>query len=157
MLMSLPFKCFLTPDCYTTRTQAFLVKATLHLSHAAHRTSDHWRVWRRPRNEPLVEVDRAVLVAVHRQAAVLIFATIRSLPQWHVLLMLAGMTHPGRIALVYYRECFPKAQTLVFEYLHKAVEPPIIIRHAIAYLALAPFFGGLNVVYFVGGPKRPSW
>src|SRR5260221_11013089 len=84
-------------------------------------------VWRGPRNEPLVEVDRAVLVTVHHQATVLMLATIRPLPQWHVLLVLAGMAHLGRIALVYYRKCFPKAQTLVFEHLHKAVESPVII------------------------------
>src|SRR5215472_15360887 len=33
------------------------------------------------RNEPLVEVDRAVLVTVHHQAAVLIFTAIRPFPQ----------------------------------------------------------------------------
>src|SRR5260221_11854157 len=74
----------------------------------------HLPVWRRPRNEPLVDVDRAILVAIHHQAAVLILTAIRPLPQWHVLLVLTGMAHPGCIAFTDYRECFPKAQTLVF-------------------------------------------
>jgi hypothetical protein len=105
-------------------------------------------VWRKPRNEPLVEVDRAVLVAVHHQTTVLMLAAIRSFPQWHILLMLAGMTHPGCIALIYDIQCFPKAQTLVREHLHKAVESPIIIHQAVAYLSLAPFFGGLLFFLF---------
>src|SRR6266446_10437669 len=46
-------------------------------------------VWRRPRNEPLVDVNRAVLIAVHHQTTVLMLAAIRALPQWHILLMLA--------------------------------------------------------------------
>src|SRR5260370_32245378 len=90
-------------------------------------------VWPRPGKEPLVDGDRAVLVAVHHQTTVLILAAIRALPQWHILLMLALVAHLGRIALIYYRECFPKTQTLVRKHLRKAVEPPIIIYHAIAY------------------------
>src|SRR5260221_10213164 len=81
----------------------------------------HLPVGRRPRKEPLVDVDRAVLVAIHHHAAVLMLTAIRPLPQWHVLLVLAGMAHPGCIAFVYDIQCFPKAQTLVFEHLHKAV------------------------------------
>jgi hypothetical protein len=105
-------------------------------------------VWRKPRNEPLVHVDRAVLVTVHHQAAVLVLAAIRPLPQRHVLLMLAGMTYFRCIAFAYDREFFPKAQTLVSKHLHKAVESPIIIYYAVAYLALAPFFRGL-VFFFL--------
>jgi hypothetical protein len=100
-------------------------------------------VWPKPGKEPLVDVDRAVLVAVHHQAAVLILAAIHPFPQGHVLLALADVTCLRRIVLIYYREFFPKAQTLVGQHLHKAIEPPIIICHAVAYLPLAPFFGGL--------------
>jgi len=53
------------------------------------------------------------------------------------------MAHPGRIALINYRECFPKAQTLVFEHLHKAIQPPIIIHRPIANASLLPLLGGL--------------
>ncbi len=113
------------------------------LAHTKYTAGSRLPVWRRPRNEPLVDVDRAVLVAIHHQAAVLILTAIRPLPQWHVLLVLTGMAHPGCIAFAYYIEFFPVMQTLVFEHLHKAVEPPIIIHQAVAYLSLAPFFGGL--------------
>src|SRR5438874_10664 len=111
--------------------------------HAAQRTQVSSRVWRKPRNEPLVDVERAVLVAIHHQATVLILAAIRSFPQRHVLLLFAGVTRPGGIALINYREFFPKTQTLVFEHLHKAVESPVIIDHAVADLPLALLFGGL--------------
>ena len=71
-------------------------------------------MWRGPRNEPLEDVDRAVLVAVHHQTTVLMLAAIRPLPERHVLLVLADMTHLGRITLINYRGVFPKTQTLVF-------------------------------------------
>ncbi len=109
---------------------------------AAHRTQVASRVWRKPRNEPLVDVERAVLVAIHHQAAVPVLAAIRPLPQWHVLLVFAGMTHPGGIALINYREFFPKTQTLVFEHLHKAVETPVIIDHAVPDAPLVPLLAG---------------
>jgi hypothetical protein len=104
-------------------------------------------VWPRPGKEPLVDVDRAVFVAIHHQAAVLILTAIGSLPQWHHLLVFAQMTHPGRIAFVYYIEFFPKAQTLVLEHLHKAVETPIIIYHAVSSLPLALFLVGLMFLF----------
>src|SRR5436190_1041041 len=66
----------------------------------------HLPVWPKPGNEPLEDVDRAVLVAVHHQAAVLVLAAIRPFPQRHVLLVFARMTHPGGIALINYREFF---------------------------------------------------
>src|SRR5439155_4297291 len=80
-------------------------------------------VWPRPGKEPLVDVDRAVLIAIHHQAAVL--TAIRPLPQRHVPLALAHMAHPGRIAFVSDMQFFPKAQTLVLKHLHKAIETPI--------------------------------
>jgi hypothetical protein len=49
----------------------------------------------------------------------------------------------GRIVFVSDREFFPKAQTLVGKHLHKAIETPIIIHHAVADLPLAPFLGSL--------------
>ncbi len=76
-------------------------------------------VWRKPRNEPLVDVDRAVLVTVHHQAAVR--TAIRSHPERHVLLVFADMAHPGRIAFVYNVQFFPKTQTLVGKHLYKAI------------------------------------
>jgi len=57
------------------------------------------------------------------------------------------MTHLGRIAFVYYMQFFPKAQTLVLKHLHKAVETPIIIYQAVAYLPLALLFGGLVLLF----------
>jgi hypothetical protein len=120
-----------------------LLTPTTHHLRAAHRTQVASRVWPKPGNEPLVDVDRTVLVTVHHHAAVLVLTAIRPFPQRHVLHVLAGMTHPGGIALINYREFFPKTQTLVFEHLHKAVEPPIIIDHAVAYAPLVPLFAGL--------------
>jgi hypothetical protein len=116
---------------------------TMHHLRAAHRTQVASRVWRKPRNEPLVDVERAVLVAIHHQAAVLVLAAIRPLPQRHVLLVFAGMTHPGSIALINYREFFPKTQTLVCKHLHKAVETPVIVDHAVPYAPLVSLFAGL--------------
>jgi hypothetical protein len=56
------------------------------------------------------------------------------------------MTRLGRTTFAYYLEFFPKAQTLVFQHLHKAVETPIIIHHPIADVPLAPFFAGLTLL-----------
>src|SRR6266568_292718 len=53
------------------------------------------------------------------------------------------MAHPGRIAFIDTMQFFPKAQTLVGQHLHKAIETPIIIYHAIADLPLPPFLGDL--------------
>src|SRR5437773_12477294 len=103
----------------------------------------HLPVWPKPGNEPLVDVERAVLVAVHHQAAVLILAAICPFPQRHVLLVFARMTRPGGIVLINYREFFPKAQTLVGEHLHKAVEPPAIVDHAVTDAPPVPFFAVL--------------
>jgi len=68
-------------------------------------------VWRRPRHEPLVDVDRAVLVTVHQQAAVLVLAAIRPFLQRHVLLALALVAYLDRIVLIDTTQSFPKAQT----------------------------------------------
>src|SRR5712692_9578139 len=38
---------------------------------------------------------------------------------------------------------FPKAHTLVLKHLHKAVETPIIVHHAITHAPLVALFGGL--------------
>ncbi len=100
-------------------------------------------MWRGPRKEPLVDVDRAVLVAIHHQAAVLILAAIRPFPERHVLHVFARAAHPGGIALAYYIQFFPKAQTLVGQHLHKAIETPIIIDHAVAHTPLVPLLAGL--------------
>ena len=98
-------------------------------------------VWPKPGNEPLVYVDRAILVTIHHQTTVLIFTAIRSLPQWHILLMFTCTTHSGRIAFAYYIQFFPKAQTLILKHPRKAIESPIIIHHAITYPPLVPLLG----------------
>src|SRR6266851_3378167 len=97
-------------------------------------------VWPRPGKEPLVDVDRAVLITVHHQAAVL--TAIRSLPQRHVLLVLTDMARLGRIALINDREFFPVMQTLVGKHLHKAIQTPIIVHQTVADAPLVPLFGG---------------
>jgi len=94
----------------------------------AHRTLLR-SVWPQPGKEPLVDVDRAVLIAIHHQAAVR--TAIRAHPQRHVLLTFADMARSGRIALTDYRTFFPKAQTLVNKHLHKAVETPIVVDHSV--------------------------
>ncbi len=68
------------------------------LAFTKYTAGSHLPVWRKPRNEPLVEVDRAVLVTVHHQATVLMLTTIRPFPQGHILLVLALMAHLRRIA-----------------------------------------------------------
>jgi hypothetical protein len=104
-------------------------------------------VWPRSGKEPLVDVDRAVLITVHHQATVLVGTAIRPLPQRHVPLVLAHMTHLGGIALTYYMQFFPKAHTLVRKHVHKAIKPPTIIHHAVAHAALLALFGGLLLVF----------
>ena len=79
-------------------------------------------MWPRPGKEPLVDVDRAVLITVHHQATVLVGTAIRPFPQGHVLLVFAHMTHLGGIALADDREFFPKAHTLILKHVDKAVE-----------------------------------
>lgn len=56
------------------------------------------------------------------------------------------MTRPGGIAFAYYIEFLPNMQTLVDKHLHKAIQPPIIVHHAVAYLPLAPLFGSLVIL-----------
>src|SRR5713226_3813275 len=58
------------------------------------------------------------------------------------------MTCFGGMTFVYYREFFPKTQTLVGKHLHKAVETPIIIDHAVADLPFPLLFGGLVFLLF---------
>jgi hypothetical protein len=108
----------------------------------------HLPVWPKPGNEPLVVVDRAILVTVHHQATVLVRTAIRSLLQGHVLFVFTCNAHPGRIAFAYYIQFFPKAQTLVFKHLHKAVESLIIIYHVVADTLLIPLLTCL--VLFLG-------
>src|SRR5712692_6727817 len=53
------------------------------------------------------------------------------------------MTHLGGIAFADDMQFFPKAHTLVLKHLHKAVETPIIVHHAITHAPLVALFGGL--------------
>ena len=57
--------------------------------------------------------------------------------------MLTRMTPLGRITFTDDMQFFPKAQTLVSQHLHKAVETPIIIHHAVANAPLGFLFGRL--------------
>ena len=101
------------------------------------------RVWPQPGKEPLGDVDRAILITIHHQAAVLIGTAIRPHPQRHVLFVLADMTHLRRIAFINHRQFFPVEQTLIFKHLYKAVETPIIIHRAIAETPLLALLGRL--------------
>ena len=83
------------------------------MAHTKYTAGSQLPVWRGPRNEPLVDVDCAVLVTIHHQVTVLILAVIRPFPQGHVLFVLALMAQLGRITFAYYREFFPVMQTLV--------------------------------------------
>src|SRR5712692_7326685 len=56
------------------------------------------------------------------------------------------MTPLGGIAFAYYREFFPKAQTLVGKYLHKAIETPVIVHHAVANASPGALFGVTPVI-----------
>jgi hypothetical protein len=114
-------------------------------SHHPDSTPYSGSVWPRPGKEPLLDVDRAALVAIHHQAAVR--TAIHAYPKWHALLTLADMPHPGRIAFVLKIEFFPKAQTLVDQHLHKAVEPPIIIHQAVAYPSLVSLLTSFLLVF----------
>src|SRR5260370_22815588 len=62
--------------------------------------------------------------------------------------MLTDMARLGRIAFVNNMQLFPKAQTLIFEHLHKAVEPPIIVDHTIADAPFVPLLPGLMLLLF---------
>jgi hypothetical protein len=98
-------------------------------------------VWPKPGKEPLIDVDRAIFITIHHQAAVL--TAIRSFPQRHGLLVLTAMTHLGGTAFINDMQFFPVQQTLIFKHPHKAVETPIIIHHAVAYTPLGSFPGRL--------------
>jgi hypothetical protein len=64
------------------------------------------------------------------------------------LFALAGMAHFSRIAFTYDMQFFPNVQTLVFQHLHKAIETPIVVDHAVTDLPLASFFGSLTLMPF---------
>src|SRR6266702_848803 len=113
------------------------------ISMPAHRTQVASRVWPRPGKEPPVDVDRAVLVAIHHQAAVLILTAIRPFPQGHVVHMLTPVAGLGRIVFINDIQFFPNMQALIHKHLHKAVQPPVIVHHAVAKLPLPPLFEGL--------------
>ena len=53
----------------------------------------------------------------------------------------------GCIALAYYKQFFPTAQTLMLKHLHKAGEFPIIIHQAATYAPLVSLFRGLVPYY----------
>src|SRR5581483_7341790 len=98
-------------------------------------------VWRKPRNEPLVDIDGTIVITIQHQSTVR--TAIRAFPQRHGLLIstvatgLAGITFADAI------QCFPSTQTLIRKHLHKAVEAPIVIDHAVTDLAFALLLGCL--------------
>ena len=67
--------------------------------------------------------------------------------------MFTCTTHSGRIAFAYYIQFFPKAQTLVLEHLHKAIESSIIIDHAIAHASLVLLF--MSLMLLLGNDHLP--
>jgi len=58
-------------------------------------------------------------------------------PQRCIFLAITVTTRPGGIAFTYYKQVFPNALAVVFKQMHKALEPPVIIHHAVAHLRLA--------------------
>ena len=69
-------------------------------------------MWPQPGKEPLEDVDRAVLIAIHHQAAVL--TAIHPLPQGHGLHLPTLATRFGRIAFIDDMQFFPSVQTLLW-------------------------------------------
>ena len=55
-------------------------------------------VWPRPGKEPLVNIDRAVFIAVHDESTIL--TTIRPFPEWHELHAPTPATGLGRVVLI---------------------------------------------------------
>src|SRR5215831_16335020 len=92
-------------DCCMKLERSILMTPNTSHHHPAHRTQVASRVWPQPGKEPLVDVDRAVLVAIHHRAAVL--TAICPDPQRHVFLVFADMARPGPIAFVYDMQFFP--------------------------------------------------
>jgi hypothetical protein len=83
------------------------------------------RVWPEPGKKPSQNVDRAVFVAVDHQATG--FTAIRSLVEWHGLLLPTATTGLTRIAFIYPDQIFPSQRTLVGEHLDKGVHSPIVV------------------------------
>ena len=94
---------------------------------AAHRTGSPV-CGREPGKEPLSNVDRAVLIAIHEEPTVP--ATIRALPQRHGLLVPTAAAGLARFAFIDDCQDFPSQETFVGEHLHKAVEAPIVVDTA---------------------------
>src|SRR5690242_20345145 len=128
-------------DCLSRHIRTHVLIAALLMQHTALRGV----CGPQPGKEPLVDVDRAVVVAIHHQATVL--TAIRALPQRHVLLVLADMARFGGMAFADDKEFFPNMQTLIGKYLHKAIETPIIIYQTVTNLSFSPFFAGLMFLF----------
>jgi hypothetical protein len=90
-------------------------------------------VWPKPGKEPLSDVDRAVLIAVHHQPTVP--TTIRALVKWHVLLLPTVAAGLARIAFIKEFQHFPSEVTFVLEHLHEGIQAPIVVDAAIELLA----------------------
>src|SRR5579884_3618362 len=102
-------------------------------------------VWRRPRNEPLEDIDRTILIAIFHQSTVR--AAIRAFPQRHGLFPSTPATGLAGLTFADSMQCFPSAQTLIDEHLHKAIKTPVVIHHAVTDLPLALLFGGLLLLF----------
>src|SRR5215469_7052592 len=75
------------------------------------------RVWPKPGKEPRELIDRAILVAIHHESAFL--ATIRPLPERHLLDVSTSAAYFGRVALIYKVEILPEQLAFAGEHLNE--------------------------------------
>ena len=95
---------------------------------------------REPGKEPLAEVDRAVLIAVHLEPTGP--TAIRALPQRHGLPVPTPATGLARLAFIEDYQDFPSQDAFVGKHLHEAREPPIVIdRPMEGFLMLGMLLG----------------
>ena len=106
---------------------------------AAHRTGSPM-CGHQPGKEPPQLIDRAVLVAIHHQAAVP--TAIRALPERHGLRVPAPAAGLARMAFILDFQHFPSENTLVGEHLDKLVQTPIVVHAAMqGFLMLGVLLG----------------
>jgi hypothetical protein len=84
-------------------------------------------------------IDRAVLIAIHHQAAVP--TAIRALPQRHGLLVPTPTAGLARRAFILDFQDFPSQETFVREHLHETIESPIVVHRPMeGFQMLGMFF-----------------
>ena len=94
---------------------------------AAHRTGSPV-CGPKPGKEPPQLIDRAVLIAIHAEAAVP--TAIRALPQRHGLRVPTAAAGLARMAFILDFQHVPSQETLVAEHLHETIQPPIVVDTA---------------------------